>query len=79
MSIPSRYSSRCELYACDEKFEAYATEVVGIKKYSDLDMRFRKKPGKNSYKEGFYWICASHCPLSVWKDSSSSSSNSDDD
>ena len=79
MSILSRYSSRCELYACDEKFDAYATEVVGIKKYSDLDMRFRKKPGKNSYKEGFYWICASHCPLSVWKNISSSSSNSDDD
>ena len=57
MSILFRYSSRCELYACDEKFEAYATDVVGIKKYSDLDMRFRKKPGKNSCKEGFDSFC----------------------
>ena len=74
-----RYSSKCDIPTCNDKFTAGETQVVGIKKFSDFDLKFRKKPGKNSNKESFYWICASHCPLSVWQEGSSSSSSSEDE
>ena len=55
------------------------TEIVGVKKFSEFDFKFRKKPpGKYTHKETFYWICESHCPPGGWEDSSSSSSNSDE-
>ena len=74
-----RYSSRCEIYACGDKFEAGRTEIVGVKKFSEVALKFRKKPlGRNLGAESFYWICASHCPPSVWLGESSSSSGSSD-
>ena len=75
LTLSFRYSSRCDLHSCNDKFTSGQTLVVGIKKFSEFDLRFRKKPNKNSNKESFYWICASHCPSNVWQEESSSSSD----
>ena len=78
LTLSFRYSSRCDLHSCNDKFTAGQTLVVGIKKFSEFDLRFRKKPNKNSSKESFYWICASHCPSKVLQEESSSSSDEDE-
>ena len=75
LTLSFRYSSRCDLHSCNDKFTSGQTPVVGIKKFSDFDLRFRKKPNKNSSKESFYWICASHIPANVWQEESSPSSD----
>ena len=77
--VVAKYSSRCYLNICNQKFIVGKTPIVGIKKYSETEMKFTKRPSYTPFKESFYWICASHCPTSLWLEEDSGSSTSEDD
>jgi len=64
----------CSLKTCNKDFIVGKTPIVGIKKFSETEMKFIK-----TFKESFYWICASHCPTSIWLEEDSGSSTSEDE
>jgi len=55
----TKYSSKCAISECGEKFTAGVTKVIGIKMEDDLG-QFRKKVTIS--RETFFYMCASHCP-----------------
>merc|ERR1712062_327046 len=55
--VVAKYSSRCYLNTCNQKFIVGKTPIVGIKKYSETEMRFIKRPSYTPFKESFYWMC----------------------
>jgi len=77
--VVAKYSFKCDLSNCNDKFFVGETSIVGMKKYSKSHRKFINKQRINSSKESFYWICASHCPSRVWNEESCSSYSSDDE
>ena len=77
--VVAKYSFECDLRNCNDKFVVGKTCIVGMKKYSKSHKKFINKRRLNSFKESFYWICASHCPSKVWNEGSCSSYSSEDE
>jgi len=69
----SKFSSKCAISGCEDKFTAGLTKVIGIKMEDDFG-QFQKKATISS--ELFYYMCAAHCPD---EEDISTDSYSDDD
>jgi len=58
----TKYSSRCAVSGCCERFQAGESKVIGAMQLDPFSFRFVKKTSNWTGKECFYYVCAEHYP-----------------